>query len=225
MKRPTKILLNGLVVLFVQGMICAQEPNLSTAGARYAPLEVNKRMQDPTVPLSYLQRDELLSEFKGLVHMGMRKVAYEHWEGKDMADCDRPQSKSDRWAYRCEIITGQGNGYYYFYPNESRQASTLQELDIRVDAADEHLLDDFRRPVQDLFGKASIVEKTTVLSKSTGPIRHWDTGSDVAELFIDHGVRPEGSVRFIWLRSPLVSSAHAGLPDRQARLPDNLEPE
>jgi hypothetical protein len=205
-----------LVALFAQGMIGAQEPKLSTAGAPYAPLDVRKRMQDPAIPLSYSQRDELLSEFKGLVHMGLRKVAYEQWEGKDMADCDRPQSKNDHWSYRCEIITGQGNGYYYFYPNESRQASTLQELDIRVDAADERLLDDFRQPVQALFGKASFVEKTTVNSKPTGPIRHWDTGSDVAELFIDHGVRPEGSVRFIWLRSPLVSSAHA-------RLPDNLE--
>ena len=206
----------ALIFLFFPSMMRAQEPKLSTAGAPYAPLDVGKKMHDPSIPLSYTQRDELLSEFKGLVHLGLRKVAFERWEGKEMADCDRPQSKNDLWSYRCEIITGEGNGYYYFYPNESRQASTLQELDIRVDAADEHLLDDFRQPVQALFGKATFVEKTTVRSKPSGPIRHWDTGSDVAELFIDHGVRPEGSVRFIWLRSPLVSSAHA-------RLPDNLE--
>ncbi len=213
MKRTPYIFIVALFSLFTPGMIYAQEPSLSTAGAPYAPLDVGKKAQDPSIPLSYGQRDELLSQFTGLVHMGLHKVAYEHWEGKDMAYCDKPQSKNDLWSYRCEIITGQGNGYYYFYPNESRQASTLQELDIRVDATDERLLDDFRRPVQDLFGKASLVDKTTVSSKPSGPIRHWDTGSEVAELFMDHGVRPEGSVRFIWLRSPLVSSAHASLPN------------
>jgi hypothetical protein len=178
-------------------------------------LEVSKRGQDPTVPLSSNQRSELLGEFKGLVHMGLRKATYETWEGKDMADCDKPQRAEERWTYRCEIITGQGNGYYYFFPNESRQASTLQELDIRVDAADERLLDDFRRPVQELFGQASFVEKTTVRSKPTGPIRHWNTGEEIAELFIDHAVRPEGSVRFVWMRSPLAAGANASLPDRQ----------
>jgi len=190
--------------------MAAQDPTLSTAGAPYAPLDVNKKAQGGyELPLSSSQRDELLGEFKGLVHMGLRKVAYEKWEGKEMADCDEPQDAHEAWSYRCEIITGQGNGYYYFYPNESRQASTLQELDIRVHASDEKLLDDFRRPVQEMFGKASFVEKTTVRAKPTGPIRHWMTDSDVAELFIDHSVRPEGSVRFVWMRSPLTSNAQA----------------
>jgi hypothetical protein len=195
----------------LETLVWCQEPTLSTAGAAYAPSDISKKAQDPLVPLSNSQRDELLSEFRGMVHMGLRKVAFEKWEGKDMADCDRPQSKEDHWSYRCEIITGEGNGYYYFYPNESRQASTLQELDIRVQASDERLLDDFRRPVQDLFGRASFVEKTAVQSKPTGPIRHWTTPSDVAELFIDHSVRPEGSVRFVWMRSPLVSTAQASV--------------
>ena len=79
-------------------------------------------------------------------------------------------------------------------------------------ASDERLLDDFRRPVQDLFGRASFVEKPTVKSKPTGPIRHWNTGEEVAELFIDHAVRPEGSVRFIWMRSPLAAGSQARLP-------------
>src|ERR1700687_2448870 len=202
-----------LLSLFAfESMASAQEPSLSTAGAPYAPLDVSKRSLDPTVPLSNSQRDELLGEFKGLVHMGLRKVSFEQWEGKDMADCDRPQNANDRWSYRCEIITGQGNGYYYFFPNESRKASTLQELDIRVHAADARLLDDFRRPVQDLFGRASFVEKTTVHSNPSGPIRHWNTASEVAELFMDRSVRPEGSVRFVWMRSPLASTAQASLP-------------
>jgi hypothetical protein len=202
----------GYSLFVVQGQAQAQEPTLSTAGAAYAPLDVSKKGVDPTVPLSNSQRNELLSEFKGLVHMGMRKIAYDQWEGKDMADCDKPQRSSERWSYRCEIITGDGNGYYYFYPNETRQTATLQELDIRVQAADETLLDDFRRPVQELFGRASFVEKTSVQAKPTGPIRHWNTISDVVELFIDRGVRPEGSVRFVWMRSPLVSGAQASLP-------------
>jgi hypothetical protein len=212
--RPAFVLLAALVVLpAVFSQCLAQDPSLSSAGSPYAPLEVTKRGQDPTVPLSVSQRHELLGEFKGLVHMGLRKASYEQWEGKDMADCDKPQHAEDRWSYRCEIITGQGNGYYYFFPNESRQTSTLQELDIRVHSADEGLLDDFRRPVQDLFGRASFVAKPTVRSKPTGLIRHWNTGEDVAELFIDHAVRPEGSVRFVWMRSPLAAGAHARLPD------------
>src|ERR1039457_4139083 len=100
------------------GMVRAQDAALSTAGAAYAPLDVGKKAQDPTVPMSHSQRDELLSEFKGLVHMGMHKVTLEHWEGKDMADCDRPERSDERWSYRCQIITGQGDGYYYFFPNE-----------------------------------------------------------------------------------------------------------
>jgi len=207
-----------ILAIFLLGFVLqtgiAQDPALESAGAPYAPLEVSKQTgRDPSVPLSHSERDELLSEFRGLVHMGLHPVAYERWEGKEMADCDKPSRSQDRWSYRCEIITGQGNGYYYFYPNESRQAATLQELDIRVNATDERLLDDFRGPVQNLFGRASFVEKASVSAKPSGPIRHWETRSDVAELFIDHGVRPEGSVRFIWLRSPLVSSAHAFLTE------------
>jgi hypothetical protein len=201
-----------LVSLFALSLASAQDPALESAGAPYAPLEVSKKGQDPLVPLSNSQRSELLGEFKGLVHMGLRKVAYEQWEGKEMADCDKPQRADDRWSYRCEIITGQGNGYYYFFPNEARQASTLQELDIRVHAADERLLDDFRRPVQDMFGQASFVDKTTVRSKPSGRIRHWNSNEDIAELFMDHAVRPEGSVRFVWMRSPLAAGAQVSLP-------------
>lgn len=198
-------------MLMPLAVLVAADPTLSTAGAPYAPMDVSKKMQDPLVPLTNVERNELMSEFKGMVHMGLRKVAMDQWEGKDMADCDRG-GKSEKWSYRCEIITGEGNGFYYFYPTESRQANTLQEVDIRVHAADENLLDDFRRPVQSLLGRATFVNKTTVTSKPTGPIRRWDTGSDVAELFIDHSIRPEGSVRFVWMRAPLVSGDHASLP-------------
>ncbi len=189
------------------------EVKLESAGAPYAPLEITKgSAHDPSMPLSKSQRNELLGEFKGLVHMGLQKAVYEQWKGREMADCSPSDREDEKWSYRCEIITGQGNGYYYFFPNESRQVSTLQELDIRVHAADDKLLDDIRRPVQDLFGQASFVLKPRVRSKPTGPIRHWNTGQEVAELFIDHAERPEGSVRFVWMRSPLASGDHARLP-------------
>jgi hypothetical protein len=191
----------------------SKEQNLETAGAPYAPLEVSRPLTvSPSLPLTKDHRAELLSEFKGLVHMGLRKVSYERWEGKDMADCTKPESPEDRWAYRCQIITGEGNGFYYFYPGESRRTATLQELDIRVDAADEKVLDDFRRPVQELLGKGSIVERPSVRAKPRGPIRHWNTGDDIAELFIDHSIRPEGSVRFVWMRAPLVGGQQAKAP-------------
>lgn len=189
------------------------EPSLTTAGAPYAPIDVTKRSSDMYTQLSSSERVELLSEFKGLVHLGLRTVSYERWDAKEMADCDTPASgASVKWTHRCEIITGQGNGYYYFYPNESRQASTLQELDIRLHASDEKLLDDFRRPVQELFGRASFVDNPTVKAKAASPVRRWNTNSDVVELFMDRSVRPEGSVRFVWKRSPLVSSSQASLP-------------
>jgi len=207
--------LQSLVLAQDYKLVSAKDENVQTAGAAYAPLEVSKHAADPSIPLSRSQRDELLGEFKGLVHMGLHSVTFDQWEGKDMADCDKPQNPNDRWSYRCEIITGQGNGFYYFYPNESRRAVTLQQLDVRVDGSDEKLLDDFRRPVQDLFGRASFVEKPAVRAKPTGLIRHWTTANDIAELFIDHSSRPEGCVRFVWMRAPLVSGAQANASFRR----------
>ncbi len=200
----------ALVVLMWPMLAGAAEPKLSTAGASYAPLDVSKKSQSPALPLSLSQRNELLVEFKGLVHLGLRKTSFEQWGGREMADCDRPEKK-ETWIYRCEIITGQGNGYYFFYPSENRQSATLQALDIRVHASDENLLDDFRRPVQELFGRASMVEKPIVSARPSSPVRRWSTESDTAELFIDRAVRPEGSVRFVWQRSPLVSSDRVSL--------------
>ena len=191
--------------------MAARETPLVAAGAPYAPLDLSHPQNDPNVPLSKTQRKELLGEFKGLVYMGLRKVPFERWEGRDMGDCEKPKNAGDRWTLKCEIITGQGAGSYYFYPGETRQTATLQHIDIHVDAADDKLLDEFRRPVQDLFGKASIIQTPAVQAKASGPIRHWNSGQDMAELFIDHSVRPEGSVRFVWMRSPLVAGEQAWL--------------
>jgi len=215
--------------LFIAGFASAREiepasskeQNIESAGAPYAPLEVSRPLEvSAGLPLTKDHRAELLSEFKGLVHMGLRKATYERWEGKDMADCSKPDNPQERWMYRCQIITGEGNGFYYFYPGESRRTATLQELDIRVDAADEKVLDDFRRPVQELFGKGSLVERPAVRAQPRGPIRHWNSGNDIAELFIDHSIRPEGSVRFVWMRAPLVGGQQAiGIHFGQAQGP------
>ena len=209
-------LLNIVKFLFLLPLVCAliyaEESVLETAGMPSAPLDATQRL-DPAAPLSHSQRAELLDEFKGLVHLGLRKTTYAHWEGKDMADCEEPKNSNERWSLRCEILTGQASGAYYFYPSESRQAATLQHLDVRVDAGDEKLLDDFRRPVQEFLGRASLVAEPMVHAKTSGPIRHWNTGGDVAELFMDRSQRPEGSVRLVWMRSPLVGGEQAWRTD------------
>lgn len=200
-KYPVIPLTTLFMSFFLLETAVAQELPLSTAGAPYAPLDVSKRNgQDPVVPLSKIQRQELLGEFKGLVHMGLRKVPLERWEGKGMADCYRPESESESWTYKCEIITAQGNGLYYFYPSGARQQAALQQLDIRIHAADAKLLDDFRKPIQELFGIASFVDKPFVPAKPAGRIRHWNTGSDLAILFVDRLSDPEGCIRFVWRR-------------------------
>ncbi len=182
---------------FGKVLTLAQEPALQSAGAAYAPTDPPKQGHDPTLPLTKFQRNELMSEFKGLVHLGLKKVTYDQWKSKELADCD--QSTKEAWRYRCEIMTGQGNAFYYFYPTGA--GAVLQKFDVRVHASDARLLDDFRTPVQDMFGRASIVEKPTENVKTRGTVRRWNPDGDVIELYMDHTTRAEGAVRFIWTRS------------------------
>jgi hypothetical protein len=213
MSRRALIFVNSLLLIpFLRGLAPADGMPFVAAGEAYAPLDVSKHDASLT-PLTASQRRELLGEFKGLVHLGLRQVSYDRWEGRDMADCTPPASSGDRWSLKCEVITGQGDGMYYFYPSQARRTATLQHMDIRVDAADEKLLDDFRRPVQEFLGKASFVEKPSVQAKASGLIRRWSAGDDTAELFIDHSSRPQGAVRFVWMRSLLAAGAQAWLKD------------
>ncbi len=172
-----------------------------------APLDISKGVsEDSYRALSPEERHALLGEFKGLVFLGMKRAAYEKWSGKSMADCEKgPSSRTtyrpeDRWNYKCEVITGQGNGFYFFYPNESRDSSTLQRLDIRVNSKDESLLHDVRHTLQTLFGRPSHQERKF----------HWETTEDIADLFIDN---PEGDsqklIRFVWDRAPLTNNHQA----------------
>src|SRR5579872_1361386 len=160
----------------------ASSPNevaSATEGRPYAPLDVSHAShEDPYRILTPEERKDLLGEFKGLVHMGLEKTSYEHWSGKSMADCEsgngnkKADSGEDRWQYKCEIITGEGNGLYYFYPDESRRAYTLQRVDVRLHTGDHDLLNDVRRSLQTLFGRSSSVEGRY----------HWETTEDIAEL-------------------------------------------
>lgn len=163
---------------------------------------------DPYRTLTQEEREDLLGEFKGLVHMGLEKASYERWSGRNMSDCESASGArqaaggEDRWQYKCEIITGQGNGFYYFYPNESRQAYTLQRVDVRLHTGDRGLLNEMRRSLQGLFGKSSSVDGRY----------HWETTEDVAELFIEGpDGDPQKLIRFVWNRSPLTGSRQAML--------------
>lgn len=215
MKQSSALWLSVVGLSFVVCPLHAADQGLATASVPYAPLDIAQaKHPDANVPLSKTERRELLGEFKGLVYMGLQKVAYNRWPGKSMADCYPAESPKEAWQYKCEIITGQGNGFYYFYPNESRQSLTLQHVDIRIHAADQALMDDFRKPLQDMFGKAGVATQTMLAARPASPIRHWNTGNDVADLFVDQSVRPQGSVRFVWMRTPLVGGSQARLPDK-----------
>jgi hypothetical protein len=190
----------------------ASDPTLSTAGAPYAPLDAKNR-KDPTVPMSGSEREELMSEFRGLVALGLQPQPFEKWQGRSMADC-YAHERSEAWRQKCEIITGQGRGWYYFYPNEARGANTLQHLDIRLDVGDTKLVEDANRQLRGLLGSPEVVPQDKAGVRAKGAVRHWNTGKDVADLYIDVSETPEGRVRFVWKRSPLVAGGSARLRTR-----------
>src|SRR5262249_2438800 len=131
------------IFLFAAGFCAAEDPNLSTAGAGFAPMDV--KSHDPMVPISKTQRDEFYTQFKGLIAMGLSQSSFEHWGGQSMADCETPAS-ADTWCHKCEIDMPDANGVYYFYPSSkgARGTScTLQQVDIHVRSSEEVLLQDF----------------------------------------------------------------------------------
>ncbi|HVO32648.1 MAG TPA: hypothetical protein VMU17_01955 [Elusimicrobiota bacterium] len=206
------------VLLGYPGSIPAAEVGLSTAGASYAPMDASKESaHDPLVPMSAEERETLVKEFKGLVSMGVERTVYERWPGRPMSDCYPRNSvmggveAPEGWMYRCEMMTGRGDGFYYFYPSQSRRGATLQHVDIRLEAYDPKLLDDVRRSLHPLLGvpiRPPADLKPVATAK--GMIHHWDTGADVAYLFDDAPpTRPQGSVRFLWSRSPLAGNHQA----------------
>lgn len=183
-------------LLFCPRLHAAGETGLSTAGAGFAPMDV-KKAQDPLVPISKAQRDEFLQQFKGLIAMGINPQSYARWGGQSMADCEAPARGSDAWCQKCQIDMPDAVGVYYFYPNSKGGACTLQQVDVHVKSTEEVLLKDFRPPLQELLGRGSLTQ---------GAGRHWDTGQDIADLFLDvqDGSGEPPYVHFVWSRSPLI---------------------
>jgi hypothetical protein len=167
----------------------AADLSLSTAGAHFAPLDV-KTQKDPEVPLSRSKRKELLVEFRGLVSMGAKNYNYDGWSGRDMSDC--VSDPGEVWRYRCEIIMGQSNAYYYFYANGSGSAH-LKRIDVRLQTTDTTMLQDVRPSLQGLLGRGESLA-------GSPPGRRWKNDSEEAQLYYDE--RTGGGVtRFTWRRS------------------------
>ncbi len=194
------------------------DSGLSTAGAGFAPLDVSKAAsKDPLVPMSSEERLTLLKEFKGLVAMALDKSSYDRWTGRPMSDCFSSESINGAtdapagWHYRCEMITGEGDGFYYFYPSEARRGFTLQHVDIRIEAFDAKLIDEMRSSLHPLLGQSiRPPEGTRPVATARGPVHHWETSADIAYLFDDvPPSHPQGSVRFLWSRAPLAGTHQA----------------
>ena len=195
-------------MLFAAVVPLRADLTLNDAGAPYAPTEVNKK-EETALYLSPSELEDVMKEFRGLVAMGLRPEAYDRWGGRSMADCFPPDQSSESWRYRCEIITAQCNGFYYFFPNESRRNATLQQIDIKIHASENELMDALKKSVRSLFGRETVLEPRQAGVKARGPVRHWNTGTDVADLFVDVSENPAGLVRFVWKRSPLIGGDHA----------------
>jgi hypothetical protein len=126
-----------------------------------------------------------------------------------MADCAAPENRSERWHYRCEVITAQCNGFYYFYSSEDRRAATLQQVEVKVHASESQLMDDFKTFLRKLFGRERVLEPQEARLPARGAVRHWATHQDTADLFMDISENPAGVVRFVWKRAPLASAEQA----------------
>lgn len=136
--------------------------------------------------------------------MGMRSDSYERWGGRSMADCFASENRSARWSYRCEVMTAQCNGVYYFYPTGSRQASTLQEMEVNVHVSEPQSLNDFKISLRSLFGREKALEPRAARLPARGAVRHWETPNDRANLFMDVSENPAGWIRFVWKRGSIA---------------------
>jgi len=190
----------------------AAELTVSDGHVPYAPMDIRQKGASPSASLSRAERKELVQEFRGLLSLGTRNHSFESWSGKSMADCYEPDNAGDRWKHKCEIITGQGNGFYYFYEDSSRRAATLQRVDVVLQTSDEHLLKELRPTLLQIFGRREMMVNARPGLKTVGPIRHWNTGQDIADLYLDATTSLNGTVRFVWTRAPLTATRQAQLP-------------
>lgn len=188
----------------------ASDLDVSTASYPYAPIDAKLR-GNVASSLTRAERRELASEFRGLLAMGKRNYDFDSWSGKPMADCYAPERPTDRWKHKCEIITGQGNGFYFFYDVSGGEA-ILQQVEVFLQASDPILLDELNPTLRHLFGRREMIVPKRPGYKTVGPIRHWNTGEQIADLFLDASQSPNGTVRFVWSRGALVRTAQASLP-------------
>lgn len=196
-----------LSLCLVTSAALAAEISLSNSNRPYAPSSPSSKGHSPSASLSKNEAKEMVSEFRGILSMGARNHAFEGWKAKEMVDCYEPEA-SDPWTHKCEIITGQGNGFYYFYRSPGAASATLQRVEVYMQTSDERFLEELKPTVRHLFGGRERNVASQPGLTSVGPIRHWESGSHVGDLFLDGKASMNGTVRFIWTRSPLARTGN-----------------
>lgn len=184
------------------------EMTLSNSNSPRAPLTVSKG-KSPSASLSREERKDLIQEFRGLLSFGTKNHPLASWKGRSMADCYAPQQATDRWAQKCEIITGQGNGFYYFYGGDAVKGPTLQHVEVFLQTSDQAMLAELRPTLRRLFGTRELVVQNRPGVAALGSIWHWNTGEEFADLFLDAHHSTNGTVHFVWTRAPLATTKQA----------------
>ena len=173
-----------------------------------APLDVQKG-QSPTGSLTRDEVKEVVSEFGGILYMGLQNYSYDKWQGKEMSDC-RPAT-SEAWCYQCAMITGHATTYYSFYRDANRRSCTLQQMDVHFEVADPNVIKYLKRPVHSLLGEAVSDFKSSSSDAEwggSGNAWKWKSEEDLAYLYMDSDAgtaNGQGLARFQWRRSPLLN--------------------
>jgi hypothetical protein len=152
---------------------------------------------------------ELNSEFRGLIHMGLRKYPSDRWPGKEMSDCRPIQSHGG--CPVCELQMGHADADYYFYPEDG--ACTLQQVDAHFPTSDPDTFVVLKRTAQMLFGSSprrmDKPNSSDVGWDGAGPGWRWESDGDLGYLYNDREQASSdglGKIRFQWRRPPLSHS-------------------
>lgn len=195
----------SLLILAFAGRVRA-ELDLANGHTPYAPLDI-KETANVTPSLSRADRAELIQEFRGLLAMGQKNYIFDRWAGRPMADCYSPESSQERWRHKCEIMMGHGNGYYFFY--DAAEGAVLQQVEVLLPTSDASLIEDLKPTLRRLFGAREMTLARRPGYSAIGPIRRWNTGGQIGDLFLDASRSPAGTIRFIWSRGELARSREA----------------
>jgi len=170
-----------------------------------APMDVRKGAS-PIGAVTPAEISEFRGEFGGILYMGQRAYSFEHWPGKEMADCRQPAEGNACAA--CELILGHSSADYYFFRDRDGSC-TLQAIDAHMQASDSAILKTLKTTAQKLLGRP--VPGSKSVSKEvgwggTGSGWKWEDEIDLAYLYMDveqAGENTEGVARFQWRRAPL----------------------